>query len=407
MFQKLALIALSSALALPIAGLSAAPREINGIAATVNGRPITKSEVDEAAKHTRNMINLTIPPGAERNKQLAKIDSEALNSLIERELILAEFDKIGFVVKEALVDEDVNKIIAGERFNGDRDKFLGELKASGMTLKRFKDLRRKIIAVEMMRGRNGGGTQIVTPAQVEAAYAEHGDRFRGESFVRLRTLMLPKITAEEGVTAEDQRKLMDTIRRKVVTGTDTFEQMAKTYSQDSVAENGGDRGTIGAKSKDLRPDLVAAAVRLNSGQISEVLEDSHFFWLLKAENKKLGTKKPLTDPTVYKTCERLAQLELRKEANERWVNQLKRTASIRRFDGQSVSTVAPPKPKPVATIEPGSLPPEKEAPKPEKKPKLIARIIPTGDDADAAADAGSIEKPEKKKLINRLRPFKK
>ena len=358
-----------------------APREMNGIAAIVNGRVITKSEVDEAAAHTREMIVLSIPPGKERERQLSKLNDDALDSLIERELILAEAAELAksvgatTLIKEQMIEEDINKIIQNERFGGDRDKFLAELKKSGMTLKRFKDLRRKILTVEMMRSREGGGAQLITPAQLESAYAKHGDRFRGESFVRLRTLMIPKITADETVTAKDQRTLVTTIRNKILAG-DDFAQMAKTYSEDSVADKGGDRGTIGQGSKELRKDLVAAALRLDSGQMSEVLEDSYAFWLLKAENKKLGAKKPLSDPDVRKACENLAQRERRMEAHDRWVAKLKRSASIRRFDGSGITSVAPPNPTSRKLTSPPSItsPDPRPADPPKEKKSVLDRL---------------------------------
>ena len=135
---------LSLALLAPQSG--AAPREFDSIAAVVNGQVITRSEINDAIKHTREMIMISIPPGAERDKQLRTLREDALNSLIERELILAEFKKLGGAVKDEFIEEDIKKIIDGDRFKGDRSKFLSELTKTGMTLKRFKELRGKIIA---------------------------------------------------------------------------------------------------------------------------------------------------------------------------------------------------------------------------------------------------------------------
>ena len=121
----------------------ASPSDFNSLAAVVNGNVITRSEVQEAIKHTEQMIMLTVSEEDKRKKQLATLKEDALNSLIERELILTEFKKIGGKIREELITQDVNKIINSERFGGDRDKFLKELVKTGMTLKRFKDLREK------------------------------------------------------------------------------------------------------------------------------------------------------------------------------------------------------------------------------------------------------------------------
>ncbi len=374
-------------LAAPLA--DAARREVNAIAAIVNGRVITRSEVDEAVKHTREMITITVPPGPERDRQLRTLEEDAINSLIERELILAEFDKLGGVLKDEIIEEDISKIINGERFKGDRDAFLAELRRTGMTLKRFKDLRRKIVTVEMMRSRETGGIKIVTPQQLQAAYEKHGDRFRGPGAVRLRTLMIPRVTADEGVTVDDQRELANTIRRRVLAGED-FAQMARTYSQDSAAADGGDRGTVTLESGDLRKDLVMAGLALKTGEVSIVLEDAVAFWLLKSENTKPGVKKPLSDPEVRDTCEKLALLDMRKEAHDRWVAKLMRTASIRRFDGDQVTSVTPPKSEPLPSA-----------------PRTAPAPTPPAPGSEAVEASPPAPEPEKRRVIDRLRIFRR
>jgi parvulin-like peptidyl-prolyl isomerase len=311
----------------------AAPRDFNALAAVVNGNVITRSEVQEAIKHTEQMIVLTVSEEDKRKKQLATLKENALNSLIERELILTEFTKIGGKIKEELVTQDVNKIIKSERFGGNRDKFLKELVKTGMTLKRFKDLREKILTVELMRSRQSRDVLVVTPKQIEEAYSKYSNQFREESFVRLRTLMIPKVSENTKVTKEHQLKHITEIRKQIIKG-EGFEQMAKTYSKDSVADKGGDRGTIGENSIELRRDLKTAAFQLDSGELSDVIEGPYAFYLLKVETKKVGNKKTLTSTEVRDTCEKLALLDLRKAVHDRWITRLKKNASIRRFDSQ-------------------------------------------------------------------------
>ena len=337
----------------------ASPRDFNALAAVVNGNVITHSEVKEAIKHTEQMIKLTVSEEDKRKKQLATLKEDALNSLIERELILTEFKKIGGKIREELITQDVNKIINSERFGGDRDKFLKELVKTGMTLKRFKDLREKILTVELMRSRQSRNVLVVTPKQIERAYQKYGNQFREESFVQLRTLMIPKVAEDATVTKEQQLKHIKDIRKQIVKG-ESFEQMAKTYSKDSVADKGGDRGTIGEDSIELRRDLKTAAFQLDSGELSDVIEGPFAFYLLKVETKKIGKSKPLADKAVRDTCEKLALLDLRKEVHDRWIARLKKNASIRRFDSQGRLITSTP--------QAGGSEPVNELPLPDKRP---------------------------------------
>ena len=383
MFRYLTLTILLSGI-LPFSA-KAAPRDFNALAAVVNGNVITRSEVQEAIKHTEQMIVLTVSEEDKRKKQLATLKEDALNSLIERELILTEFTKIGGKIKEELVTQDVNKIIKSERFGGNRDKFLKELVKTGMTLKRFKDLREKILTVELMRSRQSRDVMVVTPKQIEEAYSKYSNQFREESFVRLRTLMIPKVSENTKVTKEHQLKHITEIRKQIIKG-EGFEQMAKTYSKDSVADKGGDRGTIGENSIELRRDLKTAAFKLDSGELSDVIEGPYAFYLLKVETKKAGKKKTLTSTEVRDTCEKLALLDLRKAVHDRWITRLKKNASIRRFDSQG-------------RLITSSLP--ASAPQPASEPARAYQQAPT-QEGDRSPLASSLILQGKNKGISRM-----
>ncbi|MDP6860009.1 MAG: SurA N-terminal domain-containing protein [Verrucomicrobiales bacterium] len=327
------LILITATLILSPATKSAEPRAFNSLVAVVNGQVITESEVQQATSNTREIIIRSQPAGKERDKMLKSLRKNALESLVERELILSEFVKLGGTIKDTIIDQDIEKIIEREPFNGNRDKFIEDLRKTGMTMKKFRDMRQKIIAVEMMRSSQAKGISVVTPQKLTETYQKHKDKFREETFARIRTIMIPKAAKDPTIKIEDQRKLITEIRSKTMKGED-FAELAKEHSKDSVSDSGGDRGIIGEKSIKLRNDLKTAAFALDSGKVSEVLEDNYAFYLLKAENKKLGQSKSLNDPIVRDEVNKLALLELRKSAYERWITKLKKTASIRQFDSK-------------------------------------------------------------------------
>ena len=331
MLRSFLLITTTLILSSPIK--SAEPSAFNSLVAVVNGQVITESEVRQVTSTTREIIIRSQPAGPERDKALKSLRKNALESLIERELILSEFVKMGAEIKGTVIDQDIEKIIQREPFNGDRNKFIEDLRKTGMTMKRFRDMRQKIIAVEMMRSRQAKGISVVTPQKLTETYQKHKGKFREETFARIRTIMIPKATQDPTIKLDDQRKLITDVRERIAKGED-FAELAKEYSKDSVAESGGDRGIIGEKSIKLRNDLKIAAFALGSGKVSGVLEDNYAFYLLKAEDKKLGKNKSLNDPIVRDETNKLALLELRKSAHERWITKLKKTASIRQFDSQ-------------------------------------------------------------------------
>ncbi|MDB6119865.1 MAG: PpiC-type peptidyl-prolyl cis-trans isomerase, partial [Verrucomicrobiaceae bacterium] len=240
--------------------------KVNGIAAIVNGKVITMSEVADAVAAQTQMImlrNRDNPMQAQR--ELAELKTTALDSLIDRELVLAEFTKLGGTIKPQYVDDDINTLIR-EQFKGDRDGFVVELAKTGMTMKKFRELREKMIIVQVMRGKHGGHQAPPTPKQVEDYYKLHEDRWRDKDMLKISTITLPKFTSEAGSTPEKQRQLAEEIRAKVVAGAD-FGSMAKTYSQDSRAENKGEWDWM--ERKMMKPNMADAAFALKDGGVSK------------------------------------------------------------------------------------------------------------------------------------------
>ncbi|MED5259909.1 MAG: SurA N-terminal domain-containing protein, partial [Verrucomicrobiota bacterium] len=87
--------------------LFAQQKSFNSLVAVVNGQAITESEVQEVTNATRNIIMLSLPEGPERKERLKSLRKNALDSLIERELILSEFIKMGGIIKDEIIDQDV------------------------------------------------------------------------------------------------------------------------------------------------------------------------------------------------------------------------------------------------------------------------------------------------------------
>ncbi len=299
---------------------------VNGIAAIVNGKPITKSEVADAVAAQRQMImfrNKDNPMQAQR--ELAELETTALDSLIDRELVLADFKKLGGTIKSQYVDDDINTLIR-EQFKGDRDAFIVELAKTGMTMKKFRDLREKMIIVQVMKSKHGGHQAPPTPKQVDEYYKEHEDRWRDKDMLKISTITIPKFTSESGSSPEKQRKLADEIRSKVVAGAD-FGSMAKAYSQDSKAENRGEWDWM--ERKLMKPTMADAAFALKDGGVSPVIEDEAAFIIIYLDAKKLGTLTPLEQ--VRGDIEKMISAEQGKADVDEWLKSLRKKANIRKF----------------------------------------------------------------------------
>lgn len=317
---------LSLAAVLGLASSAFAQSYSNGIAAVVNGNPIMKSEVRDAVNAQEQILRFQLQNEPDKLKQeLAKLRANALDSLVDRELVLAEFKRLGASIKAQWVDDDINGIIR-ESFKGDRDAFIRELTATGMTLKKFREMREKMMIVQAMRGKQAAEQPPATPKEVEDFYKKNVDTWRSGGSVKIRTITLPKFGGEAGATIESQRKLADEIRTRLTGGAD-FATMAKTYSQDSKAEDGGAWDWMGRDQ--LKASIANVAFGMKAGAISPVIDDDAAFIILACDDIRPGTAKPLAE--VREEIERAVSSEKSKTIIDQWMEGLRKKAVIKKF----------------------------------------------------------------------------
>jgi len=295
----------------------------NGVAAVVNGKVITRSEVRDVVKEQRTMIMMSVKDAGEQTRMLGELESQALYALIERELILSEFNKMGGQMKPAYVDDAINNLVR-ERFDGDREKFLVELAKSGMTIKKFREIQEKQMIVGYMRQRHMKDLGPPTPTQVDSYYKKHDDQFRDKDFIKMSTITVPKYpVGDASASPEAQKKLIDEIRGKI-TGGANFSQLAKTYSQDSRAEAGGDWDWV--ERSVLDKSIAEAAFSLKVGGVSKVLDVGPSYMIIYCEAKKPGTLKKLDD--VRSDIEKRIQSETGRAALGGWMRNLSNKSMI-------------------------------------------------------------------------------
>jgi parvulin-like peptidyl-prolyl isomerase len=103
--------------------------------------------------------------------------------------------------------------------------------------------------------------------------------------------------------------------------------MAQLYSEDSTRESGGDWGWVDRNT--LAGPLEKAAFSLGIGKISNIIEFSGNYYILKVEEKNGGETKSLADarPDIEK---KLIRDEAQK-LQEKWLSSLRSKAYIKTF----------------------------------------------------------------------------
>jgi parvulin-like peptidyl-prolyl isomerase len=291
----------------------------DGINAIVNDTVITYAQV---AEFTEPEIDALRGEYADQpdvfQQKLGELLNDGLEQLIERQLILHDFDVEGYKLPDSVLDDWVQDSIR-KRF-GDRITLIKTLQAQGITLEQYREQIRDQNIVTFMRSKKVSQEIIVSPYKIENYYLAHQDDFKLEDEIKLRMIILNKASPDD----MDARRMANEILDQIKQGA-TFPEMASLYSQGSQRSQGGDWGWV--ERSVLRKELADTAFKLKPGKISDVIETPEACYLMLVEQERSAHVKPLND--VRDEIEATLRAQEQKLLEQQWIDSLKKKNYIR------------------------------------------------------------------------------
>jgi parvulin-like peptidyl-prolyl isomerase len=264
------------------------------VAATVNGQPIQRAEVDRY--YRANLGN------AQQQPTQGQADATRLNilrQLIDDEILQQRAAKLHLVA----TDEEVDAKLAEWKAPYTQEEFDQKLKASNMSLN---DLRKQIrvqLTQEKLLNKEIFSRINITDADINNFYSANKAAF---NFIEPKyhiaeiVVTTQPMKMQEGANLQNSKATNDTEARKKIemlhsrlqSGED-FASVAANYSENpNDASNGGDMGFIPESALRNDPTVFAAISKLKPGQITDAVT-------LAAP----GSKTP-SEYAIYKLLER-------------------------------------------------------------------------------------------------------
>jgi parvulin-like peptidyl-prolyl isomerase len=291
----------------------------DGIRAVVNDKVITYAEVEDYARDAANALRQQYASQPEVFQQkLNELMNDALDQLVERQLILHSFDTEGYRLPDSAMEEILQDRIK-EQF-GDRVTLMKTLQARGMTYEQYRQQVRDQYISAALRNQNIQREVVISPVKILDYYHDHPDQFKLEDQVKLRMIVLNKTSSDD----TNAMKFAREIQAKLKDGA-SFTEMASIYSQGSQQHQAGDWGWV--ERSVLRKDLADVAFALKVGQVSDPINTPDAVYIMFVEDKKPAQEKALTDVRVEieKTLRTQEQARLQKQ----WIDGLKKKTFIR------------------------------------------------------------------------------
>jgi len=296
----------------------------DSILAIVNNSVITREQVVEfvapAIDALRQQYASQDDVSNAFEQKASEVFNDGLEQLIERQLILHDFDVEGYKLPDSYVDELVQDRIRARY--GDRITLMKTLQAEGVTYEQFrKDVRDQYI-ISAMRAKNVSQEIVISPYKIENYYLAHQNDFKVGDQVKLRMIVLNKSSSDD----QSAHRMAEEILTQIKQGA-SFAQMASVYSQGSQQSQGGDWGWIDRSV--LRKQLADVAFSLKPGQMSDIIDTPQACYLMLVEEKRPAHVRSLSE--VRDDIEATLRAQEQSRLEKQWIGELKKKTFIRYF----------------------------------------------------------------------------
>jgi parvulin-like peptidyl-prolyl isomerase len=310
-----------------------------GLVAVVDEWPILGSEIQEKVARAEELLRrqYTNNPALFQQKLQAE-EREALESLIDDELILTEAAKAGLDVTKEHLDQYLQDLIE-KNYSGDSNVFLKTLAAHDTTPEDLRERHRRSDLVAAAKREKTGNLPPPTAEQIEQYYHSHAEEFWVEESVKLGIIVINKNPTNGPAPVEVPKKEAAAIHTRLVADAD-FAAEAKLHSQGGHAQQGGDWGWV--ERNVLRKELGDVAFSLKPGALSEVIETESAWYILRVADRRPGAPKPMAD--VRENIGKTLEMQQRSAVFKHWVGELRARTFLRYFGGVPAGGVSPQNP---------------------------------------------------------------
>ncbi len=245
------------------------------VMATVNGKPILRSEVDQVFH--ANLGNSNQQPSA---AQADIMRMNILRQLIDQEIIMQRAAKLNLTATDDEVQEQLNQLKAPFT----PDEFQKRLDAQHMTLDDLKREIRRNRTEEKLFNKEITSRINVTDADIAAYYNAHKADFDLlEPQYHLAQIMVTSIPMppqqvgnlqnSKATNDAEARRKIEMLHNRLEAG-DDFSALAMNFSESpNTSGNGGDMGFVSESQLRQDPQVYAAVAKLKPGQITDIVPE--------------------------------------------------------------------------------------------------------------------------------------
>lgn len=254
-----------------------------GLVAKVNGVGISEKELSSRVNWLKNQLMMM----GRDPKQVPEeeIKEQALQSLIEMELVYQDAREKKFEVKKEEVEEKFSEF--RKRFKEEKDykDYLDREKTTEKEIK--KDIEKELIINKYLEGNIYKDLKPVTDEEAKKFFDENPDYFLKPEQVRASHILVSVPENSTEAQKKEARKKAEGILKELKNGAN-FEEVAKQKSDCPSRERGGDLGFF-PRGRMVKP-FEDAAFSLKPGVLSDIVETQFGYHIILVKEHKQQEK---------------------------------------------------------------------------------------------------------------------
>jgi len=267
----------------------------------VDGREVSLAQF-------RHSFSKSLPAGQKLSEEERKeLESSFLVQIIDRELALAQADRMGLKVTAA----EHEKAIEETRREYPSGTFETMLRDRGTNLLDWSNDLKKDLLMEKVVNRAVYAQLQVTAEEIQSYYEANREQFNRPDQVRARQIVVS--TEEEG------QKVLGLLRQG-----EPFAEVAKRYSLSPDAEAGGDLGFFARG--EMPVEFEKAVFNLAVGRLSDLVKSEYGYHVFLVEEERKAAKLTLDD--VRQEIRETLLAEKKEKEYQTWLRELRSQATI-------------------------------------------------------------------------------
>jgi len=304
------------------AGSAQAEEIVDRIVAVVNNDIITYLELQHQLKPYEEKIKSMGYAEEKERQMLYKVRNDITYRLIDEKLADQEIEKNKITINNAEIDASLERLKASKMWT---DEDLRQaLAAQGMTIQEYRQSLRNQALRSRLVGQEVSSKIVITHEEVRAYYDDHADAYGGDLRYHLRNIMTIVSSDDDDSAKAAAMGKMEAVIQKLEAG-ESFESLAREYSESPLAPKGGDLGKI--RYTDFSPLIQQALEGLAAGDYTSILDTDQGYQIFFVEDMTMegGKRFEEASPEIEEQLYNAAVDEKYAE----WLEELKRKAHIK------------------------------------------------------------------------------